>query len=141
MTPDDIIAAALECEDTPFRHQGRVPGVGMDCAGLLVHCFKRLGLPYSDERGYPRTPFDGQLQKILDRQPSLVRIQVADAGAGDWLIMRISRDPQHIVLHAGFERGVPYIIHGSYDSGRVVRHRLDDLNNGRIMSAYRMVKA
>ena len=141
MTPDDIIAAAMECEHTPFRHQGRVPGVGLDCAGLLVHCFKRLGLPYSDERGYPRTPFDGQLQKILDRQPSLVRIPVSEASAGDWLIMRISRDPQHIALHAGFERGHPYIIHSTSESGRVVRHRLDALNRARVTGAYRMVSA
>ena len=104
MTPDDIIAAASECMETPFRHQGRVPGVGLDCAGLLVHCFKRLGLPHQDERGYPRTPFDGQLERILDSQPSLQRIALADAGPGDWLIMRMSRDPQHIALHAGFER-------------------------------------
>lgn len=141
MTPDDIIAAALECMDTPFRHQGRQPGVGIDCAGLLVHCFKRMGLPYQDERGYPRTPFDGQLQKILDSQPSLERIAVADAGAGDWLIMRISRDPQHIVLHAGFERGQAYVIHSTSESGRVVRHRIDDFNRARIVGAYRMVKA
>lgn len=141
MTPDDIISAALECMHTPFLHQGRQPGVGIDCAGLLVHCFKRLGLPYSDERGYPRTPFDGQLQKILDSQPSLERIAVADAGAGDWLIMRISRDPQHIVLHAGFERGQAYVIHSTSESGRVVRHRIDDFNRARIVSAYRMVKA
>ena len=92
MTPDDIIAAALECMGTPFLHQGRVPGVGMDCAGVLVHCFKRLGLPHQDERGYPRTPFDGQLERILDSQPSLQRIALADAGPGDWLIMRMSRE-------------------------------------------------
>ena len=141
MTPDDIIAAALECMGTPFLHQGRVPGVGIDCAGLLVHCFKRLGLPHQDERGYPRTPFDGQLERILDSQPSLQRIALADAGPGDWLIMRMSRDPQHIALHAGFERGHPYIIHSTSESGRVVRHRLDALNRTRVTGAYRMVAA
>ncbi|MEH6565546.1 MAG: NlpC/P60 family protein [Halopseudomonas sp.] len=139
MTPDDIIAAASECMGTAFRHQGRVPGLGMDCAGLLVHCFKALDLPHQDELGYPRTPYDGQLKRILDAQPSLQQIPVAEAQAGDWLVMRLVRDPQHIALHAGEVRGHTYIIHATSESGKVVRHRLDDLNRARVMHAYRMI--
>tara|TARA_R110001606_G_scaffold30344_1_gene93771 strand:- start:20272 stop:20697 length:426 start_codon:yes stop_codon:yes gene_type:complete len=140
MTPDDIIAAARECMGTPFKHQARVPGVGIDCAGLLVHCFKALGLPHQDELGYPRTPYDGQLEKILDSQKSLQRIPVAEAKTGDWLTMRLVRDPQHIALHAGEIRGHTYIIHASSESGKVVHHRLDSLNRARVMGAYRMIK-
>jgi len=140
MTPHKIIAAAFECMGTPFVHQGRVPGLGIDCAGLLVHCFKSLGLPYNDESGYPRTPYDGQLQKILDIQPALQRIAVADALPGDWLTMRMSKDPQHLALRADDRNGHQYIIHAASESGAVVHHRIDDLNRARITGAYRMVK-
>lgn len=138
MTSADIIAAAEECLGTPFQHQARVPGRGMDCAGLLVHCFLRLGLPHADELGYPRTPYDGMLEKILDAQPSLRRIDVADIRTGDWLAMRIKTAPQHIALHAGEVRGHIYIIHASEDHGKVVKHRLDDLWRARVIRAYRM---
>ena len=36
MTSADIIAIARACLGTPFRHQGRIPGVALDCAGLVV---------------------------------------------------------------------------------------------------------
>lgn len=137
MTRDDIIAAAREVEGTAFRHQGRVPGLGLDCAGVLVHCFQRLGLPYRDEMGYPRNPFDGQLEKILDSQPSLRRVDRADLQPGDVLCMRMARDPQHIAIYLGLIDGHPYITHGSSEHGKVATHRLDALWGARIVRVYR----
>ncbi|MCY1313317.1 hypothetical protein D9M70_638270 [compost metagenome] len=104
---------------------------------MLVHCFQRLNLPYHDELGYPRNPYDGQLEKILDSQPSLRRIAVEDAGPGDVLVMRMVRAPQHIAIHAGFYNGHPYVIHGSEQHGKVCLHRLDATWFGRVMRAYR----
>ena len=43
MTADDIVNAARECVGTPFRHQGRVLGVGLDCAGLVLMPFSAVG--------------------------------------------------------------------------------------------------
>lgn len=138
MTP---VEAAFELLDVPFRHQGR-SRLGVDCAGVLVHIFQRLGLPYQDEMGYPMNPYDGQLEKILDAQPSLSRISKSEAGANDVLIMRISKAPQHIAIHAGEIDGHPYIIHGSELHGKVAHHRLDDLWRARVIRAYRIgVKA
>lgn len=138
MNPADIIAAAEKCMGTPFRHQGRVPGLGMDCAGLLVHCFKELELPHADELGYPENPFNGQLEAILDAQPSLRRIELSEAREGDWFAMRVKRAPQHIALHAGIYRGQVLIIHASSDHGKVVKHSVDNLHQARIIRAYRM---
>ena len=134
MSPID---AAVELLDLPFKHQGR-SNLGVDCAGVLVHVFERLGLPYHDELGYPRNPYDGQLEKILDSQPSLRRIKKEEAGACDVLVMRISKAPQHIAIHAGHVDGHPYVIHGSELHGKVAYHRLDELWGGRVMRAYRI---
>ncbi len=38
---DAAIAAARTCLGTPFHHQGRAPGVGLDCIGLDHHSFTR----------------------------------------------------------------------------------------------------
>lgn len=134
----EAVEIARACLGTPFLHQGRVPGLGLDCAGLLVHIFQALDLPHADAAGYPRSPYDGQLEKILDAQPSLRRIALAEAAAGDILAMRIERAPQHIAVHAGFIAGHAYIIHASELHGAVREHRLDALWSPRVMRAYRL---
>ena len=132
------VSIAMACLGTRFHHQGRVPGRGLDCAGLYVHVMRELGLDYVDAQGYPRNPYDGQLEAQMDAQPCLVWIPVADAKEGDWLCMRIKSAPQHLALHAGFIDGVPYIIHSSEEHGGVVHHRLDSLWRARVMRTYRV---
>lgn len=134
MTPESIIAAARECIGTRFHHQGRVLGVGMDCAGVLVHILDRHGLPYTDERGYPRYPYHGLMQKILDGQPSLRKIPRRDIATGDVLLMRYRSEPQHVAIYAGRT-----IIHGSSEHGRCVEHTLDPSARFRVTAAYRIV--
>lgn len=134
MTPESIIAAARECLETPFHHQGRVLGVGMDCAGVLVHTLQRHDLPYVDERGYPRHPYHGLMQRILDSQPALRRIPRNEIAPGDVLLMRYRSEPQHVVIYAGSS-----IIHGSSEHGRCVEHTLDPGARMRVTAAYRIV--
>lgn len=137
MIGDDVIRVAAEVQGTPFRHQGRQPGLGLDCAGLYVYVCQSLGIPHLDAVGYPRTPYDGQLERQLDAQPALRRIPKEDAKKGDILIMRMSRSPQHITFHAGEFYGHPYVIHASEMHGKVCLHRLDSDWFGRVVGAYR----
>lgn len=137
MTRDEIVSAALDAEGTPFRHQGRVVGLGLDCAGLYVFVCQRLGIPHRDAQGYPRTPFDGELERQMDAQPSLQRIVVSDAQKGDVLLMRMTKQPQHIAIHAGEYRGQPYVIHASETHGKVCVHRLDSNWFGRVVRVYK----
>ena len=39
----NMIAAARACLGTPFHHQGRMPGVGLDCIGLVIVALARCG--------------------------------------------------------------------------------------------------
>ena len=133
-----VLVVATAALGTPFQHQGRAAGVALDCAGLCVHICRELGLIYNDAKGYPRNPYDGQLEKQLDAQPCLERAQHAEAG--DILAMRISRQPQHIGIHAGYIDGHPYIIHASEEHGGTVMHRLDQLWKARIMRVYRFIE-
>lgn len=112
---DRIIELARECIGTPFVHQGRIVGIGMDCPGPLVHALKGLGLPFNDDKGYPRRPFDGMLEKILDAEPSLKRIPNAAMQPADVLVCRIKKAPQHLMIYTGST-----VIHSYSDTGRVV---------------------
>lgn len=137
MTSDDIVSTALLAKGTPFKHQGRVLGLGMDCAGLFVFICHTLEIPCLDATGYPRTPFGGELERQLDDQPVLRRIDVGDAEKGDILVMRMTKQPQHIAIHAGDESGYPCVIHASEMHGGVVHHRIDELWRARVVRAYR----
>jgi cell wall-associated NlpC family hydrolase len=132
------LQVAQDAIGTPFLHQGRAAWLGLDCAGLYVHICRELGLLHIDAKGYPRNPYDCQLEKQLDSQPCLER--VSDAAPGDILAMRISKQPQHIGIHAGYIDGHPYIIHASEEHGGTVMHRIDELWRARIMRIYRFVE-
>lgn len=132
---EDIVNAASACMGTPFHHQGRLVGVGIDCAGVLVHIFNTLGLPYIDEKGYPRRPYKGLIKSILDSQPSLQAIDKKTIARGDVLLMRFLHEPQHVAIYTG-----KTIIHSYSGVGRVVEHSLDRMWTKRITHAYRIVK-
>lgn len=133
MTVDDIITAARECLGTPFRHQGRLLGFGLDCAGVAIHVARQIGVGHFDVSGYGRTPFAGQLEQSLDAQPCMERVSmVDDRAAGDLLLMRFAVDPQHLAICAG-----DTIIHAYESVGQCCEHRLSSLWAARIVRVYR----
>jgi len=136
MLSQRIIDLARETVGTPFRHQGRKAGRGMDCIGVAAYVCDAAGIPYFDKAGYSREPSNGLLESGLDNQPGLVRIPVSDMAPGDLLLMRFSGDPQHIAIHAG-----ETIIHAFEKSGKVVEHGLTDYWRARIVRVYRFIWA
>lgn len=134
----NITKAAMECLGTPFHHQGRIKGVGMDCVGLLVYVFRALELPHEDTGNYARQPFDGMLQKNLDQQPSLRAVPKAEMQEGDLLLMRVVRAPQHLAFLGPYTQGCHSIIHAAEQYGGVSHHRLDSLNQAKIVKVYRL---
>lgn len=133
--PQRVIEIARSTMGTPFRHQGRVVGVGIDCAGVLVHILRTLGLPHDDSRGYPRLPYEGLIESILDAQPSLVAYPKSQMQPGDVLLMRFRTEPQHVAICTG-----ETIIHSYSAIGRVVEHRLSPVWRARIVKIYRITE-
>ena len=133
MTADDIIAAARACLGTPFRHQGRLPGRALDCAGLIVAVADVLGVEYQDQTGYSRLPIGNLLEAALDAQPGLQRLSsITERQAGDILLMRFDTDPQHLAILAGGT-----VIHSYQNVGKVCEHRLSLGWAARIVRVYR----
>ena len=132
MTADDILAAARQCLGTPFRHQGRLVGTGLDCAGVAIHVAREIGAGVIDVFGYGRTPANGQLEQSLDSQPCLERVLSADRQPGDVLLMRFTSEPQHLAIFAG-----DTIIHAYESAGLCCEHRLSSMWAARIVRVYR----
>jgi cell wall-associated NlpC family hydrolase len=130
MTADDIITAARGALDTPFAHQGRIAGLALDCAGLIVHVVRSLGIPYTDVAAYGRSPHQGLLQATLDSNDCIEH--VTDRQAGDILLMRFASEPQHLAICAG-----ETMIHSYLAVGKVCEHRLSSMWAARIVAVYR----
>lgn len=134
-----IVAAARTLLGTPFHHQGRVPGVGVDCAGVLIVVARMCGLkpPTFDVTGYPRVPDGVTLQRLceehLDRaddmQPgdvALIRWRAADA------------PPQHLGIVGDHPHGGLSLIHAdSRHHHKVIESRLEFGRYMRLVQAYR----
>ncbi len=134
MTAAAIIAAARSCLGTPFAHQGRVVGVGLDCAGLAVVAVRAAGVDVLDFSGYGRTPNKGHLAAAMDAQPMLERVaSIADRAAGDILLMRFLGEPQHVGICTGDS-----IIHAYQAVDGCCEHRIDEKWAARIVRVYRV---
>lgn len=131
-TPDIILAAARAWLDTPFHHQGRLRGVGVDCAGLIVGVAQDLGIAVPDQTGYARTPSNGQLRRALDAAltvaPGLAPARV--------VLMRWESEDMHVGLLADHPAGGLSLIHAYAPARRVVEHYLDDVWADRITAIY-----
>lgn len=121
-----IVDAAREMLGTSFVHQGRLPGVGVDCVGLLVCVARRLGIPHRDDPTYTRRPRISRLKEALAH--SMVEVPIDAAGAGDALVMR----PAHVGLITP-----DGMIHAHQDVGKVQEHALNEEWRSRIDSAWR----
>ena len=133
MTVTTLIAAARAEIGTPFRHQGRLPGKALDCAGLLVIAGRAAGYEINDVFGYGRLPESGLLEKALDDQQCLERV-FGPPQAGDVLLMKFAGDPQHLALYAG-----ETIIHAYADVKQVCEHLYDADWQAKTVRVYRFV--
>lgn len=134
MTGADVVAEARTHLGTPWRHQGRLPGVALDCAGLLIVVARRLGLVADgfDVNGYSRAP-DGSMLDWCDR--CLTRIGALELGAV--LVMQTSREPQHLGIVGDYRHGGWSLIHASSAAGDVTETRLMFARNLVLRGVYR----
>lgn len=129
----EIVATARTYLGTPFHHQGRLRGTGIDCVGLLVGVATELGLTQRDNQTYGRQP-DGRTL-LAELRAELDEISLRVRAPGDVLVfwmLRRQRWPQHI----GFATDVG-LLHTYQHVGRVVEHGLDARWLRRLCHAFR----
>jgi cell wall-associated NlpC family hydrolase len=115
-----VVQEALTWCGTPYHHQGRVKGAGVDCGMLLAEVYERAGvLPHVVPEDYPA---DWHLHRDGERMRALVTEHARPVDApqpGDIALFRYGR----CLSHAAIVIEWPVIIHAYLDAGEVV---LDD---------------
>lgn len=126
---DAIVAAALSYERTRWRHQGRVPGVGLDCAGVVICSHRDAGLRMTDDPTYARLPDPARMQRYIESNAR----PVSEALPGDFVWLQFNGDPQHLAVVVDDER----IVHGYMRARRVIVQRWDAAMAARLVQRYR----
>lgn len=119
---------------TPFKHQGRLPGVGLDCVGVIVCAYKAAGYEVQDSKGYSRYPINGVLMRIILEQVN--PISRTEMVPGDFMAFAFRGEPQHLAMVTQLEP--LYIIHSYAEAGKVVEHGLGDTWEQRLRGCYRL---
>jgi NlpC/P60 family putative phage cell wall peptidase len=125
-----MIAAARSCLGTPFHHQGRSPGVGLDCIGLIVIALRAAGFTVHDRADYGRRPDGKSLVAALHAHGAH---PVPTLAAGDIVLFRYDGQPQHAALATGPDR----MIHSFAPAGKVVETALGAYWRRRLIGIYR----
>lgn len=130
-TRADIVACARSYVGTPFVHQGRVKGLGIDCVGIPLCVAGELGL--KDKDGLP---MHGNLYASYSAQPEgnyvhrmcqkhLVQKPVREMKPGDVISMNVVSAPCHVGI-LGEDAGGLTIIHAfSGMTNKVVEQPMD----------------
>ena len=130
---DPLIVAAREYLETPWVHQGRLKGVGVDCVGLLVCAGRDAGYTIEDVEGYPEYPSGTWLLEELER--NCVRVYGVTQ-IGDVLAFAASTQVWHVGLVSGL--GPLVVIHCWRKTKRVVEVQLDESWRYQIHSVWRL---
>lgn len=121
---------------TPFHHQGRNPGVALDCLGLLTTTAKRVGIPLDDYNKYRKRP-NGTLLNRFRAQCKEIRPE--DTEEGDILIFTHNKykEPWHVGLKTWFN-GEPGLLHACLFKKKVFEQRLSSYPHGKLTHAFQV---
>lgn len=99
MSRERVIAEAFTWLRTPYHHQGRIKGVGVDCATLLCEVYEAAGvIPHVDPTPYPA---DWHLHRDAERYLgwlSQYGREVDEARPGDVIVWKFGRCFSHAAI-------------------------------------------
>lgn len=131
-----FIAAARRLKNVRFRHQGRNPKIGIDCAGLALVAMQSIGRPVHDIKGYGREPYRDGLEGALIANLG-PKVEKDSMKAGDVVMMRFAGDPRHVGILVDYPDGGLALLH-THDTLKMVReHRLDEKRAASIVAVWR----
>lgn len=133
---DAIVEAARTLVGTPYRHQGRQPGQGLDCVGVVICVARILELGDWTETNYGRLPNPRRMGDILRAKMREVDgpPQPADVL---WISFSNKRPTERTATHLALCSGPGRIIHAYQPARAVVETTLSDDMRRRIVAIFR----
>ena len=110
-----VLAEAKTWLGTPYHHQGRIKGAGVDCLLLLCEVYHSAGLvPYIDPTPYPQNwHIHRSDERYLDGVTQYAQLTQAAPSIGDFVLFKFGR----AYSHAGIYAGNDLLIHSLVDRG------------------------
>lgn len=135
------MAEALSWQKTPYHHQGRVKGAGVDCAMLLAEVYSAVGLiPALDPKPYPA---DWHMHRDVERYLQQVLEYAVPTDTplpGDVVLYRFGR----CVSHGAIVIEWPMVVHAFMREGAVVlsdaSRQADLIQSGRFAGAFTLFR-
>lgn len=116
-----FLAAVMATMGTPFAHRGRLVGVGLDCAGMILASLADCGLAKAEPRPYG--PYPGSV--LADLADHFVRVDEGLRRAGDVVAILWDQEPRHLaVIKEVCSDGADVIVHALARVGCVASHHL-----------------
>lgn len=138
----EIMQIARRWVGTPYQHQARVEGVGVDCVNFVLAVGIEAGVIADDPEkfapfsGYARVPNPRHMVAGMDSHfKKLPGLNISLPGDIVWLAWRKDL-PMHVALLGAVGERVT-LIHAYSGTGKVVEHGLDKIWLDRIHSVYR----
>lgn len=132
VSSEQVVLQARTWLHTPYHHQGRLKGVGVDCAGLIIGVAHELGLSSFDIEGYTARPNGDSLHQACQAQMQALTIE--QLCPGDVLLFRFDAHPGHL----GFLSGTDTLLHAYLPRRKVVEHSLDAAWWRQVVGCYRL---
>jgi len=105
---------------TPFQHQARLPGVGLDCIGAVICAAREIGIKLTDRRAYGRSPNPNHL--LPDIMKNAIEVPFEERQLGDVPLFYFARPhlPQHVGVLSEDDIPGRGLIHAYSKAKRVV---------------------
>lgn len=139
VSPSAVWALANELKGTPWKHEGKDKS-GMDCLGVLIYFFKRLGIDLigEDTQGYDinfwRIGKKDLFEEGARKRGLTVSKRASDALPGDILYFKFRK----IVSHAAIYVGRGYFLHAVTNEGVVLEKLSDKLWGNRFYAVIKI---
>ncbi|KAF1706296.1 glycoside hydrolase [Pseudoxanthomonas sacheonensis] len=118
-----FVAAARSCMGVRFRHQGRNPAIGLDCAGLPQWAMQQIGRPIWDIHAYGTEPHKDGLYEAMVRNMG-GPVPLKSIQPGDVVLMRFHGAPRHVGIVTDLGGGRLGLLHVHAENKYVAEHGL-----------------
>lgn len=140
----ELVKTARRYLGVPFRHRGRNPAVGLDCAGFPRQVYLDRGVELKDVAKYPRESNSDRIVlaacEALGEPVAVAPVRRDQLQVGDLCVQRFNVYPHHFFFVGDYYLGGLSCLHADGDQGpysRVVEVRLDDARIALITHVFR----